>query len=96
MRDEWLTRFRAAAEAALRADSAAAQRNPDVVIGQGDDWEEALDNIDWEPGDLLVIGSSQAGPISRVFLGSRATKIIRNTPVPVIAIPPTAAEELAE
>jgi nucleotide-binding universal stress UspA family protein len=31
-----------------------------------------------------------------VFLGSRATKIIRHTPVPVIALPRAAATELAE
>ena len=44
----------------------------------------------------MVIGSSEAGPISRVFLGSRAAKIVRHTPVPVLAIPRGAATELAE
>jgi nucleotide-binding universal stress UspA family protein len=34
--------------------------------------------------------------VARVFLGSRATKILRNTPVPVIAVPRAAAKELAE
>jgi nucleotide-binding universal stress UspA family protein len=94
--DTWLTAIRAAATDAIRADPASAQRNPGLVIGQGDDWEDALDDIDWAPTDLLVVGSSSAGPLSRVFLGSRATKIIRNTPVPVIAIPRTAAAELAD
>lgn len=94
--DTWLTAIRTAANDAIRADPASAERKPDLVIGQGDDWEDALDDIDWDPTDLLVIGSSAAGPLSRVFLGSRATKIIRNTPVPVIAIPRAAAAELAE
>jgi nucleotide-binding universal stress UspA family protein len=31
-----------------------------------------------------------------VFLGSRAAKIVRHTPVPVLAIPRAAAKELAE
>jgi ABC-type branched-subunit amino acid transport system ATPase component len=44
----------------------------------------------------LVVGSSEAGPISRVFLGSQAAKIVRHTPVPVLAIPRAAAKELAE
>ena len=55
-----------------------------------------LDAVEWESGDVLVIGSSQAGPLSRVFLGSNATTIVRHTPVPVLAIPREAAEELAE
>ncbi len=34
----------------------------------------------------MVIGSSEAGPISRVFLGSGAAKIVRHSPVPVLAV----------
>jgi nucleotide-binding universal stress UspA family protein len=81
---------------AVHADAATARRDPEIIIGQGEDWEEALDDIEWAPGDLMVIGSSEAGPISRVFLGSRAAKIVMHTPVPVIAIPRAAAQELAE
>ena len=58
-----------------------------VVIGQGHDWETALNDVEWHEGDLLVIGSSESGPIARVFLGSRAAKIIRHTPVPVLVVP---------
>jgi nucleotide-binding universal stress UspA family protein len=43
-----------------------------------------------------VVGSSTAGPLERVFLGSRASKIIRNAPVPVVALPRGAVEELAD
>jgi len=31
-----------------------------------------------------------------VFLGSRATKIVRHSPVPVVVVPRDVAEELAE
>jgi nucleotide-binding universal stress UspA family protein len=93
---QWIKNIRIAAVKAVQADAATARRDPEIVIGQGDDWEEALDDIDWGPGDLLVIGSSEAGPISRVFLGSQAAKIVRHTPVPVLAIPRAAAKELAE
>jgi nucleotide-binding universal stress UspA family protein len=58
-----------------------------VVIGQGHDWETALGDVDWHDGDLLLIGSSESGPVARVFLGSRAAKIIRHTPVPVLVVP---------
>jgi nucleotide-binding universal stress UspA family protein len=45
---------------------------------------------------VLVVGSSSIGPIARVFLGSRASRIVRHSPVPVIVVPRGAAEELAE
>jgi nucleotide-binding universal stress UspA family protein len=45
---------------------------------------------------VLVVGSSSIGPVARVFLGSRASKIVRNSPVPVVLVPRGAAAELAE
>jgi nucleotide-binding universal stress UspA family protein len=92
----WAKVIRSEAAMAVQADAATAYRDPEIAIGQGDDWEDALDDIDWAPGDLLVVGSSEAGPLARVFLGSQATKIIRHTPVPVIALARAAATELAE
>ena len=38
--------------------------------------DEAVDEIAWSDGDVLVVGSSSLKPVSRVFLGSRATKIL--------------------
>ena len=44
-----------------------------------------------------MIGSSPIGPLARVFLGSRATKIVRHSPVPVVVVPSVeAAEEATE
>jgi nucleotide-binding universal stress UspA family protein len=94
--EQWTKNIRTAAAEAVQADAATARRDPEIVIGQGGDWEEALDDIEWGRGDLMAIGSSEAGPISRVFLGSQAAKIVRHTPVPVLAIPRAAAKELAE
>jgi nucleotide-binding universal stress UspA family protein len=59
----------------------------ELVIGHGETWEQALDDIDWADGDVLVVGSSSVGPIARVFLGSRAAKIVRHSPVPVVLVP---------
>ncbi|MFI8568070.1 universal stress protein [Rhodococcus sp. NPDC078407] len=51
-------------------------------------WREALDELHWQEGEVLTIGSSgPLGPIARVFLGSRATKIIRHSPVPILVLP---------
>ncbi len=67
-----------------------------IEIGRGESWAVALDDVGWEAGDVLVVGSSSSGTTSRVFLGSRATKIVRHSPVPVVVVPWSAAAELAE
>ena len=36
------------------------------------------------------------GPVARVFLGSRAAKNVRHSPVPVFVVPRAVAVELAE
>ena len=41
---------------------------------------------------MLVVGSSDLGPVAQVFLGSRATKILRHSPVPVFVVPRGRAE----
>lgn len=58
-----------------------------VAVGMGETWESAIADIGWEPGEVLVVGSSTLGPIARVFLGSHATKIVRHAPVPVVVVP---------
>jgi nucleotide-binding universal stress UspA family protein len=64
----------------------AAGRAP-AVVGRGSSWEEAIDDVEWREGDMLVVGSSSAAPAARVFLGSRASRIIRHSPVPVLVVP---------
>ncbi|BBY15306.1 universal stress protein [Mycolicibacterium litorale] len=59
----------------------------DVVVGVSHDWREAVENVAWEPGDLLLLGSGAAGPSAQVFLGSAAAKILRHSPVPVMIVP---------
>ena len=71
-------------------------RDCETAIGYGEDWGEALEDIEWQDGDVLVVGSSSIGPLARVFLGSRATKIVRHSPVPVVVVPRGRAAELAE
>ena len=59
----------------------------EMVIGTGPTWNDTLASIPWESGEVLAIGSSSMGPLARVFLGARATKLIRHAPVPVIVLP---------
>lgn len=67
-----------------------------AVIGMGDSWGNALEDVEWDAGDVLVVGSSTLGPLARVFIGSHATKVVRHSPVPAIIVPRRAAEDLAE
>ena len=59
----------------------------EVVIGTGHDWREAVEDVPWENGDLLLLGSGAAGQKAQVFLGSAAAKILRHAPVPVMIVP---------
>jgi nucleotide-binding universal stress UspA family protein len=88
--DQWIEEITAAARAALPDGEA------EIVVGEGEDWGEALEDVPWREGDVLVVGSSSIGPIARVFLGSRATKIVRHSPVPVVVVPRGRAEEIAD
>ena len=52
-------------------------------------------NWNWDPGEVLVVGSSPIAHLARVFLGSRAIKIIRYSPVPVVVVPAAIAASRA-
>jgi nucleotide-binding universal stress UspA family protein len=58
----------------------------DVVVGRGSSWADALTDVPWGDGEVLAVGSSSSA-ISRFFLGSHASKIVRNAPVPVFLMP---------
>lgn len=60
----------------------------DTVVGQGGSWGEAMNNVEWEAGDVLAVGASSS-PINRFLLGSHASKIVRSSPVPVVLMPRT-------
>ncbi|KUI23123.1 universal stress protein [Mycobacterium sp. IS-1496] len=59
----------------------------EIVVGVSHDWREAVEDVAWERGDLLLLGSGAAGPAAHVFLGSAAAKILRHSPVPVMIVP---------
>ena len=52
------------------------------VVASGRSWGAAIDRLDWDRDEVLVVGSSSAGVIERIFLGSNASKIVRHSPVP--------------
>ena len=86
---------RAASNAVQAVEGLSAAPPVEAVIGRGSSWAEAIDDIGWNEGDVLVVGSSELGPVARVFLGSRATKILRHSPVPRSWFRAARAETLA-
>ena len=85
--------WRAAAERALRQAVATLPEGVEATfeITEGTDWDDALDALHWEDGEVLVIGSSRLAGVSRIFLGSNASKIVRSSPVPTVVLPRRAA-----
>lgn len=71
--------------AALPADGPAGKA--DVVVAQGRSVEEAVDRLEWESGEVLLIGSSRLARNRSIFLGSTANRILRALPVPMIVVP---------
>ncbi len=59
----------------------------DVAVAQGRSIEEAVDDLDWEDGEVLVIGSSRLAQARSIFLGSTANRILRALPVPMLVVP---------
>lgn len=55
-------------------------------VAQGADWSKALQRVTWHPDDILVVGSSREGRLSRLFLGPTGTRIVRAASVPVVVV----------
>ena len=65
----------------------------EVIVGQGDSIEDAVQHLSWEPGELAIVGSSRLAQPRRLFLGSTAAKMLHELPVPMIVVPRTRATE---
>jgi nucleotide-binding universal stress UspA family protein len=46
-----------------------------------------VEGLDWEDGDLLMLGSSRLAPPRRLFIGSTAARILRVLEVPMVVTP---------
>jgi nucleotide-binding universal stress UspA family protein len=87
--DTWVEQANKAQAEAVEELKSAGALPPDVesVVAVGRIWSDALDDIGWGRGDVLVIGSSRGSLVEQVFLGSSAAKILRSSPVPVLVVP---------
>jgi len=87
--DRWVSQAEAAQDDALKVlqESGSGPTEVESVVAAGRTWGAAIDRLDWERDEVLVLGSSEAGVIERIFLGSNASKIVRHSPVPVVVVP---------
>ena len=87
--DRWVSQATAAQDGALKTlqESGNAPSEVDNVVASGRSWGAAIDRLDWDHDEVLVVGSSSAGVIERIFLSSNASKIVRHSPVPVVVVP---------
>ena len=96
--DQWKTQVGAQQRAALDrlSELGLLPDSATATIVTGTDWADSMAELEWQRGEILVVGSSPLGPLARVFVGSRATKIIRYSPVPVVVVPAAVASKVAE
>lgn len=69
----------------------------DVWAGavEGDSIRAVVNQLDWDPGEVMIVGSSRLARPRSLFLGSTAARILRELPVPMIVIPRAAKKEAA-
>lgn len=72
--------------------TAAAHRLPEghhvsVEVAHGRTIEEAIDDLEWDEGELLIVGSSRLAEKNKLFIGSTAHKVLLALPVPMVVVP---------
>lgn len=88
-RQEWaeLAALHIASIAEKAADRLPAESPITTVIGQGDSLIEAVNGLEFAPGEVVMVGSSRLAQPRRLFLGRTATKLMRVLRVPMIVVP---------
>lgn len=86
---QWKTQMTDRLDAAVRhvREQAIPTRYIHTEFADGNDWTSAMAAVEWEPGDLLIVGSRPPSGLRSVFLGSRSAEILRRSPVPVVVLP---------
>lgn len=56
-------------------------------IAQGGSIESAIEALEWDESEIVMIGSSRLAERHRIFLGSTANKMLRALPVPMVVVP---------
>lgn len=73
---------------------------PDIAIttdiAEGSTIEAAIEKLEWQDGDVIIVGSSRLASPRLLFLGSTAAKMLRVVPAPMIVVPAPEQVEAAQ
>lgn len=58
-----------------------------VEVAHGRTIEEAIDDLEWDDSEILIVGSSRLAERNKLFIGSTANKVLRALPVPMVVVP---------
>ena len=68
-------------------DAAAGRCEVTAVVASGRTIENAIDDLAFDDGEIMLIGSSRLAENNRLFLGPTASKVLRSLPVPMVVVP---------
>ena len=57
------------------------------VVGSGKTLEDCVGTLEFNPDEIVLLGSSRLGGPKKVFLGASANKILRALTVPMVVVP---------
>jgi nucleotide-binding universal stress UspA family protein len=78
-------------EVAAASDPVRVSTPVDVALADGDPARSIVREAERLPADLVVMGTHGTGGFKRLILGSVTEKVLRQAPVPVLTVPPTAS-----
>jgi nucleotide-binding universal stress UspA family protein len=58
-----------------------------VEVAHGRTIEEAIDDLEWDDAEIMIVGSSRLAEKNKLFIGSTANKVLRALPVPMVVVP---------
>ncbi|WP_279402133.1 hypothetical protein [Arthrobacter sp. JCM 19049] len=56
-------------------------------MAQGKTIEAAIEQLEWDESEIVLIGSSRLAERSTIFMGTTANKMLRALPVPMVVVP---------
>lgn len=58
-----------------------------VEVAHGRTIEEAIDDLEWGDGEIMIVGSSRLAEKNKLFIGRTANKVLLALPVPMVVVP---------
>ncbi|WP_430592058.1 universal stress protein [Humidisolicoccus flavus] len=64
-------------------------------VGKGRSVEKAVAKLEWDDGEIVLVGSSRIASKGKLFIGSTAARMLRQLPVPMMVVPKASALTIA-